>query len=101
MVFGTSIHDETVYKVRHPPTLSHARFSLSPSLSPSHPFYSACLDRRAQAWSRIVHTAISNAAVLSKHLTTFAQVCSATEAILFDRTTSLVIATSAPPDDGP
>jgi len=42
-VFGTRIQDETLYKVRHPPTLSHARFSLSPSLSPSHP-YSACLD---------------------------------------------------------
>jgi len=63
-VFGTSIHDETLYK----------------------------------AWSRIVHTLIPNAAVLSKHLTTFAQACSATEAILFERTTFLVIATSSPPD---
>jgi Ras-related GTP-binding protein A/B len=52
-----------------------------------------------QAWSRIVHTIIPNAAVLSKHLTTFAQACSATEAILFERTTFLVIATSAPPSD--
>jgi Ras-related GTP-binding protein A/B len=47
-----------------------------------------------------VHTIIPNAAVLSKHLTTFAQACSATEAILFERTTFLVIATSAP-RDGP
>jgi Ras-related GTP-binding protein A/B len=47
-----------------------------------------------------VHTIIPNAAVLSKHLTTFAQACSATEAILFERTTFLVIATSAPPDEG-
>ncbi|KAI0289210.1 Gtr1/RagA G protein conserved region-domain-containing protein [Russula brevipes] len=54
-VFGTSIHDETLYK----------------------------------AWSRIVHTIIPNAAVLSRHLTTFAQACSATEAILFERTTFL------------
>jgi Ras-related GTP-binding protein A/B len=46
-----------------------------------------------------VHTIIPNAAVLSKHLTTFAQACSATEAILFERTTFLVIATSSPPDD--
>jgi Ras-related GTP-binding protein A/B len=45
-----------------------------------------------------VHTIIPNATVLSKHLTTFAQACSATEAILFERTTFLVIATSAPPD---
>jgi Ras-related GTP-binding protein A/B len=37
-------------------------------------------------------------AALSEHLTTFAQACSATEAILFGRTTFLVIATSTPPD---
>lgn len=64
-VFGTSIHDESLYK----------------------------------AWSRIVHSIIPNAAVLSKHLTTFAEACSATEAILFERTTFLVIATSSPPDE--
>ncbi|KAJ7827774.1 hypothetical protein B0H14DRAFT_3873560 [Mycena olivaceomarginata] len=50
-----------------------------------------------QAWSSIVHTLISNAAVLSKHLTIFADACSATEVILFERTTFLVIATSPPP----
>jgi hypothetical protein len=49
-----------------------------------------------QAWSRIVHTLIPNAAVLSKHLTTFAEACSATEVVLFERTTFLVIATSSP-----
>ncbi|KAN0118611.1 Gtr1/RagA G protein conserved region domain containing protein [Russula decolorans] len=65
-VFGTSIHDESLYK----------------------------------AWSRIVHSIIPNAAVLSRHLTTFAQACSATEAILFERTTFLVIATSSPPGEG-
>ncbi|ESK91417.1 ras-related gtp binding a [Moniliophthora roreri MCA 2997] len=48
-----------------------------------------------KAWSSIVHTLIPNAAVLSKHLTTFAEACSATEVILFERTTFLVIATSA------
>ena len=47
-----------------------------------------------QAWSRIVHTIIPNAAVLTKHLTRFAEVCCATEVILFERTTFLVIATS-------
>ncbi|PPR06425.1 hypothetical protein CVT26_004837 [Gymnopilus dilepis] len=49
-----------------------------------------------RAWSNIVHTLIPNAAVLSKHLTTFANACSATEVILFERTTFLVIATSSP-----
>jgi Ras-related GTP-binding protein A/B len=43
-----------------------------------------------------VHTLIPNAAILSKHLTTFAAACSATEVILFERTTFLVIATSTP-----
>ncbi|KAG6916646.1 hypothetical protein DXG01_005932 [Tephrocybe rancida] len=48
-----------------------------------------------KAWSSIVHTLIPNATVLSKHLTTFAAACSATEVILFERTTFLVIATSS------
>ncbi|KAI0030832.1 Gtr1/RagA G protein conserved region-domain-containing protein [Vararia minispora EC-137] len=48
-----------------------------------------------KAWSRIVHAIIPNAAVLTKHLTTFAEACSATEVILFERTTFLVIATSS------
>lgn len=50
---------------------------------------------RTQAWSRIVHTLIPNAAVLSKHLSIFAEACSATEVVLFERTTFLVVATSA------
>jgi Ras-related GTP-binding protein A/B len=41
-----------------------------------------------------VHALIPNVAVLSQHLTTFAEACSATEVILFERTTFLVIATS-------
>ncbi|EIM89808.1 uncharacterized protein STEHIDRAFT_153648 [Stereum hirsutum FP-91666 SS1] len=48
-----------------------------------------------KAWSRIVHTIIPNAEILTRHLTTFARNCSATEVILFERTTFLVIATSA------
>ncbi|KAG5651103.1 hypothetical protein H0H81_009834 [Sphagnurus paluster] len=48
-----------------------------------------------KAWSSIVHTLIPNATVLSRHLTTFAAACSATEVILFERTTFLVIATSS------
>ncbi|KAJ7940174.1 Gtr1/RagA G protein conserved region-domain-containing protein [Mycena leptocephala] len=54
-----------------------------------------------RAWSSIVHTLIPNAAVLSKHLTIFAEACSATEVILFERTTFLVIATSTPPTAPP
>ncbi|TFK42372.1 rraga protein [Crucibulum laeve] len=48
-----------------------------------------------RAWSNIVHTLIPNATILSRHLTTFAEACSATEVILFERTTFLVIATSS------
>jgi len=47
-----------------------------------------------KAWSRIVHTLIPNAPLLSKHLTTFASICSATEVVLFERTTFLIIARS-------
>ncbi|KDR73562.1 hypothetical protein GALMADRAFT_228006 [Galerina marginata CBS 339.88] len=54
-----------------------------------------------KAWSNIVHTLIPNAAILSKHLTTFAGACNATEVILFERTTFLVIATSSPPSSSP
>jgi Ras-related GTP-binding protein A/B len=42
-----------------------------------------------------VNTLIPNAAILSKHLSTVAAACSATEVILFERTTFLVIATSS------
>lgn len=38
-------------------------------------------------------------AVLSKHLSTFAEACSATEVVLFERTTFLVIATSSSSPD--
>ncbi|KZV87411.1 Gtr1/RagA G protein, partial [Exidia glandulosa HHB12029] len=48
-----------------------------------------------KAWSRIVHTLIPNAKVLAKHLTTFAEACGATEVVMFERTTFLVIATSS------
>ncbi|KAF5349453.1 hypothetical protein D9757_012424 [Collybiopsis confluens] len=48
-----------------------------------------------RAWSSIVHTLIPNATILSRHLNKFADACSATEVILFERTTFLVIATSS------
>ncbi|KIP12344.1 hypothetical protein PHLGIDRAFT_62141 [Phlebiopsis gigantea 11061_1 CR5-6] len=48
-----------------------------------------------KAWSRIVHTLIPNATVLTKHLAKLADACNATEIVLFERTTFLVIATSS------
>jgi Ras-related GTP-binding protein A/B len=52
--------------------------------------------------NRAHHHSQHGVAVLSKHLTTLAQACSATEAILFGRTTFLVIVSSIPsPDDRP
>jgi len=58
VVFGTSIYDESLYRVRF--------YSLGGIEDRLHcyPFL--------QAWSTIVNTLIPNAAVLSKHLTTFA-----------------------------
>ncbi|KAI0647411.1 Gtr1/RagA G protein conserved region-domain-containing protein [Trametes meyenii] len=53
------------------------------------------------AWSRIVHILIPNASVLSRHLAKLASACSATEVVLFERTTFLVIATSTPPPPPP
>ncbi|KAF8320583.1 rraga protein [Cantharellus anzutake] len=64
-----------------------------------------------KAWSRIVHTLIPNAPQLSEHLTTFCSICSATEVVLFERNTFLIIARSGkytgnlddffPPDPAP
>lgn len=54
-----------------------------------------------KAWSSIVHTIVPNAAVLTRHLTMFAEMCNATEVILFERTTFLVIATSTFPVSAP
>jgi Ras-related GTP-binding protein A/B len=45
-----------------------------------------------------VNTLIPNARNLSKHLRIFAEACNATEVILFERTTFLVIATSSHAD---
>jgi len=42
---------------------------------------------------------IPNANILSKHLSTLAQACSATEVVLFERTTFLVVATSSGADN--
>ncbi|KIY50771.1 hypothetical protein FISHEDRAFT_38097 [Fistulina hepatica ATCC 64428] len=53
-----------------------------------------------KAWSNIVHTLIPNATSLSRHLTVIAKACSATEVVLFEKTTFLVIATSSPGKTG-
>lgn len=82
-VFGTSIYDESLYRVC------------------LYPLFFRLTTDSPQAWSSIVHTLIPNASVLSKHLTTFAEACSATEVILFERTTFLVIATSNHPSPDP
>jgi len=47
-----------------------------------------------RAWSRIVHSLIPNIPILCNHLTTFANICSATEVVLFERHTFLIIARS-------
>lgn len=47
-----------------------------------------------RAWSRIIHELIPNIAMLESNLTQFAQITSATEAVIFERTTFLVIARS-------
>ena len=86
LVFGTSIYDESLYKVNpssHPRILSFPLTGIS------------------QAWSSIVHMLIPNGAVLSRHLATLAEACSATEVILFERTTFLVIATSSTSPSSP
>lgn len=84
-VFGTSIYDESLYKVCPDRCLWIVKFPHS----------------HIQAWSRIVHTLIPNASVLTRHLTKLANACNATEVVLFERTTFLVIATSSPPTAPP
>jgi Ras-related GTP-binding protein A/B len=81
-VLGTSIYDESLYKVHF--------------LSPVAPDKVLMVILLTQAWSNIVHTLIPNAAILTRHLETFAGACNATEVILFERTTFLVIASSSP-----
>ncbi|SOV08591.1 related to GTR1 - GTP-binding protein [Ustilago sp. UG-2017a] len=49
-----------------------------------------------RAWSRIVQTQIPALHILEKHLSQLAATCSASEVVLFERTTFLVIAKSTP-----
>jgi len=47
-----------------------------------------------EAWSHVVHVLIPNSVEISHHLSTFAAMCNASEVIMFERTTFLLIASS-------
>lgn len=47
-----------------------------------------------RAWSRLIHELIPNIQLLEENLTQFAKITTATEAVIFERTTFLVIARS-------
>ncbi|KAL7418238.1 Gtr1/RagA G protein conserved region-domain-containing protein [Mrakia frigida] len=49
-----------------------------------------------KAWSTIIRTLIPNSSLLSSHLTRLREISSATEAVLFERQTFLVVARSRP-----
>ncbi|KAG8908529.1 GTP-binding protein gtr1 [Tulasnella sp. 403] len=78
-IFGTTIWDESLYKVPQPKSGTTFTNSRRPP---------------QKAWSRIVHALIPNAPLLSTHLSTFSRICSASEVVLFERTTFLIIARS-------
>jgi len=52
-----------------------------------------------RAWSRIVHTLVPNAQDLTNHLDEFVEACSAVEAVIFEKTTMLLIAWSSQAGD--
>lgn len=52
-------------------------------------------DIKSQAWSDIVSTLNPHVAALSTYLSRLAELCSATEIVLFERTTMLVISQSS------
>lgn len=53
-----------------------------------------------RAWSKIIHSLIPNVATLESNLTQFAKLTAATEAVIFERKTFLVIARSADKTNG-
>ena len=81
--FGTSIWDETLYKVLDGYCISQ------PSRSKSRTFFSVY-----QAWSSIVYSLIPNIKDLESHLDEFCEICDSDEVVLFERATFLVIATA-------
>jgi len=77
VVLGTSIWDETLYKVW-----------------PSVPLF------LIQAWSLIVQSLIPNTDIIEAHLKSFAELIKAEEVVLFERTTFLVVSHVSQPSQG-
>jgi Ras-related GTP-binding protein A/B len=88
--FGTSIWDESLYKVgRCEPSgddLQMADRGMSLRLIVPALF--------EQAWSSVIHNLIPNAALINSHLTHLRNISSCLEAVLFERQTFLVLAKS-------
>ena len=88
--FGTSIWDESLYKVgRCEPSEGHLRMAdrgMSLRLNVPALF--------EQAWSSVIHNLIPNAALINSHLTHLRNISSCLEAVLFERQTFLVLAKS-------
>lgn len=90
--YGTSIWNETLYKVRSLP------FSLTPSSVRLGHKLTHCL-ARAQAWSIVISHLMPSLSSLRSHLTSFLSLSSASEIVLFERTTFLVISSVTNEDD--
>lgn len=79
-VYGTSIWDESLYKV---------------CIFPRHYLkLEANGTSKTQAWSSVIHTLIPNASLIRSHLTHLRNISSSIEAVLFERQTFLVLAKS-------
>jgi Ras-related GTP-binding protein A/B len=81
--FGTSIWDESLYKV----SLSATHYQGQELNRDSFP-------QRQKAWSSVIHTLIPNASLITSHLTHLRDISSCVEAVLFERQTFLVLAKS-------
>jgi Ras-related GTP-binding protein A/B len=83
-VFGTTIWDESLYKVS------------------THSLRVYSLRRGAhilQAWSSVIHTLVPNINLITSHLTYLRNLCLAVEVVVFEAETFLVIAKSGSPLD--
>lgn len=81
-VFGTTIWDESLYKVC-------ASLSGPTAASATYP----------QAWSSVIHTLVPNINLITSHLTYLRDLCLAVEVVVFEAETFLVIAKSGSPLD--
>ncbi len=91
--YGTSIWNETLYKVRLP-ALS---YSFKPSEARLIPAFS---DAFLQAWSIVISHLMPSLASLRTHLSSFLTLSAASEIVLFERTTFLVISSVTAGVDG-